>query len=622
MPTTNEHLQQILDTLPDKPGCYLMKNSAGEIIYVGKAISLRNRVRSYFHSSAQEDAKTRQLVRHIAHIDWILVGSELEALILEMNLIKKHRPKYNIRLKDDKRYPYIKVHWGDPYPRVTITRQMLKDGSRYYGPYTSAWAVHQTLDVLRRIFPYLTCDRNITGQDSRPCLYYDIKLCSGPCIGAIKQDGYRKMIDHLCLFLEGHTEPVVNQLKEEMEKASEALKFEQAAAIRDQLRAIDQVVEKQKVISSEHKDSDVIAMARQDGEACVQIFFIRGGKLIGREYFILEGADDEADGEVIAQFVKQFYAEAANVPPEVLLPNEVEEANIIKQWLHTQRGGQKVELTVPHQGTEQELVEMATENAVETLRALRAQWDIDTNHQTQSLTELQQALNLATPPNRIECYDISNTQGTASVGSMVVFTQGVPDKRLYRRFNIQTVSGPDDFASMEEVLTRRFRRWKAAQEEDKDHPGQKKDASFSMLPDLLMVDGGKGQLGRAVLVLKEFGLYGKVPVVGLAKQQEELFIPEKDDSLLLPRRSQGLYLIQRIRDEAHRFAITAHRNLRSRQGLASRLDAIPGIGPGRRKMLLKRFGSIEGILQASIDTLTTLPGITEELAMEIKNHLE
>ncbi len=622
MPTTNEHLQQILDTLPDKPGCYLMKNSAGEIIYVGKAISLRNRVRSYFHSSAQEDAKTRQLVRHIAHIDWILVGSELEALILEMNLIKKHRPKYNIRLKDDKRYPYIKVHWGDPYPRVTITRQMLKDGSRYYGPYTSAWAVHQTLDVLRRIFPYLTCDRNITGQDSRPCLYYDIKLCSGPCIGAIKQDDYRKMIDHLCLFLEGHTEPVVNQLKEEMEKASEALKFEQAAAIRDQLRAIDQVVEKQKVISSEHKDSDVIAMARQDGEACVQIFFIRSGKLIGREYFILEGADDEADGEVIAQFVKQFYAEAANVPPEVLLPNEVEEANIIKQWLHTQRGGQKVELTVPHQGTEQELVEMATENAVETLRALRAQWNIDTNHQTQSLTELQQALSLAAPPNRIECYDISNTQGTASVGSMVVFTQGVPDKRLYRRFNIQTVSGPDDFASMEEVLTRRFRRWKAAQEANKEHPGQKKDASFSMLPDLLMVDGGKGQLSRAVLVLKEFDLYGKVPVVGLAKQQEELFIPEKEDSLLLPRRSQGLYLIQRIRDEAHRFAITAHRNLRSRQGLASRLDSIPGIGPGRRKMLLKRFGSIEGILMASIDTLTTLPGITEELAMEIKNHLE
>jgi excinuclease ABC subunit C len=622
MPTTNEHIQQILDTLPDKPGCYLMKNDTGEIIYVGKAISLKNRVRSYFHNSAQQDAKTRQLVRHISHIDWILVGSELEALILEMTLIKKHRPKYNIRLKDDKRYPYVKVHWGTPFPRVTVTRQMVNDGSRYYGPYTSAWAVHQTLDVLRRIFPYLTCDREITGQDARPCLYYDIKLCTGPCIGAIDQKQYRQMIDNLCLFLEGNTDTVVNQLKAEMEKAAEELRFEQAAVIRDQLRAIDQVVEKQKVISSEHKDSDVIAMARQDGEACVQIFFIRGGKLIGREYFILEGTNDEADSEVIAQFVKQFYAEAAAIPPQVLLPSEVEEAQIIKQWLNTQRGGQKVEFSVPHQGTDQELVQMATENAVETLRSLRAQWDIDTNHQTEALTELQQALNLPSPPNRIECYDISNTQGTAAVGSMVVFSQGVPDKRLYRRFNIQTVSGPDDFASMEEVLTRRFRRWKAAQEEGEAHPGQKLDPSFARLPDLLMVDGGKGQLSRAVSVLQDFGLYGKVPVVGLAKQQEELFLPEQSDSLLLARRSQGLYLIQRVRDEAHRFAITAHRNLRSRQGLASRLDAIPGIGPGRRKMLLKRFGSIEGILLANIETLTTLPGITESLAMEIKSRLE
>jgi len=622
MATTNEHLQQILDTLPDKPGCYIYKNSPGEIIYVGKAISLRNRVRSYFHSSAQQDGKTRQLVRNIAHIEWILVGSELEALILEMNLIKKHRPKYNIRLKDDKRYPYIKVHWASPFPKITITRQMLKDGSRYYGPYTSAWAVHQTLDVLRRIFPYLTCDRDITAKDARACLYYDIKLCTGPCIGAVTQVQYRKVIDNLCLFLEGHTESVVTRLKKEMEEASDALRFEQAAAIRDQLRAIDSVVEKQKVISTDQLDSDVIAMARQDGEACVQIFFIRGGKLIGREYFILEGAEDEADSEVVSQFVKQFYAEAANIPSQVLLPNDVEEAQIIKQWFNTQRGGAKVELKVPRQGNETDLMAMATENAVETLRSLRAQWDIDTNRQTLALSELQEALNLSAPPNRIECYDISNTQGTASVGSMVVFEQGIPSKKLYRRFNIQTVTGPDDFASMEEVLTRRFARWKTAQEDAKSSPGKKWDASFSRLPDLLMVDGGKGQLSRAVEVLKKFDLYGIVPVTGLAKQQEELFVPEKSDSILLARRSQGLYLIQRIRDEAHRFAITAHRNLRSRQGLASRLDSVPGIGPGRRKMLLKRFGSIEGILSASIETLTSVRGITEELAMELKSRLE
>lgn len=459
-----EHIQQILDTLPNKPGCYIMKNSAGEIIYVGKAINLRNRVRSYFHAPNDQDFKTRQLVKNIAHIEWIVVGSELEALILEMNLIKKHRPRYNVRLKDDKRYPYIKVHWADAFPKVTVTRQMVNDGSRYFGPYTSVWAVHQTLDVLRRIFPYLTCDREITGQDARACLYYDIKLCAGPCIGRVDRAGYRQMIDDLCQFLDGRTEPIVARLRQEMEQAAEELKFERAAAIRDQISAIDRVVEKQKVISNDQIDSDVITMARANGEACVQIFFIRNGKMIGREYFILEGTEDEPDGEIIAEFIKQFYSEAASIPNEVLLPQEVEEAQIIRQWLNTRRTGPKVELVVPREGTPQELVQMATENAVETLRALKAQWDADTNKQTESLTDLQQALALPEPPNRIECYDISNTQGTASVGSMVVFEQGVPAKKLYRRFNIASVSGPDDFASMEEVLTRRFRRWQAAQE--------------------------------------------------------------------------------------------------------------------------------------------------------------
>ena len=615
-----EHIRQILDTLPNKPGCYIMKNSAGEIIYVGKAINLRNRVRSYFHAPGDQDFKTRQLVKNIAHIEWIVVGSELEALILEMNLIKKHRPRYNVRLKDDKRYPYIKVHWADAFPKVTVTRQMVNDGSRYFGPYTSVWAVHQTLDVLRRIFPYLTCDREITGQDARACLYYDIKLCAAPCIGRIDQAGYRQMIDDLCQFLDGRTEPIVARLRQEMEQAAEALKFERAAAIRDQISAIDRVVEKQKVISSDQIDSDVIAMARANGEACVQIFFIRNGKMIGREYFILEGTQDEPDSEIIAEFVKQFYSEAASIPNEVLLPQEVEEAQIIRQWLNTRRTGPKVELVVPREGTPQELVQMATENAVETLRALKAQWDTDTNKQTESLTDLQQALALPEPPNRIECYDISNTQGTASVGSMVVFEQGVPAKKLYRRFNIVSVTGPDDFASMEEVLTRRFRRWQAAQEQTA--PGEKKDPSFAFLPDLLIVDGGKGQLSRAVSVLEKFDLLGKVPVVGLAKQQEELFRPGISQSLLLPRHSQGLYLVQRIRDEAHRFAITAHRNKRTKLGLASRLDAIDGIGPKRRKALLMKFGSITDIQQASIEELTSIKGITPEIAMALKSQLE
>lgn len=616
----SNHLQGILDTLPTRPGCYIMKNQAGEIIYVGKAINLRNRVRSYFHNG-QEDFKTRQMVRHITHIEWIVVGSELEALILEMNLIKKHRPHYNIRLKDDKRYPYIKVHWADPFPTVTVTRQMVNDGSRYFGPYTSVWAVHQTLDVLRRIFPYLTCDREITGKDARPCLYYDIKLCSGPCIGAIKQLQYRQMIDDLCQFLEGHTDPIVKRLKSEMEQAAENLFFERAAALRNQIQAIEHVVEKQKVFSSEQIDSDVIAMARADGEACVQIFFIRGGKLIGREYFVLEGAEEANDSEVVEQFIAQFYSEAASVPPQVLLPNELEEAQIIQQWLNTRRGGEKVEITVPHQGTGADLIQMATENATETLTALRTQWQADTNRQSTALAELQQSLELKEPPNRIECYDISNTQGTASVGSMVVFEQGVPSKKHYRRFNIQSVDGPDDFASMQEVLTRRFKRWQATQE-GMEGPGAKVDESFARLPDLLIVDGGKGQLGRAVEVLERFNLAGKVPVVGLAKQQEELFFPHKSESLLLPRHSQALYLIQRVRDEAHRFAITAHRNKRTKLGMASRLDTIPGIGPTRRRALLREFGSVEGIRDASLEALTSVKGITMEIAQALKTQLE
>ncbi len=618
----SDHIQGILDTLPTKPGCYIMKNSTGGVIYVGKAINLRNRVRSYFHESSDQDHKTRQLVHQVVDIEWIVVGSELEALILEMNLIKKHRPHFNIRLKDDKRYPYIKAHWADPFPKVTVTRQMLDDGARYFGPYTSVWAVHQTLDVLRRIFPYLTCERPITGKDLRPCLYYDIKLCCGPCIGAVDQSTYRQMIDDLCLFLQGQTDPIVTRLRFEMEQAADEMHFERAAAIRDQINAIDRVVEKQKVISSEKIDSDVIAMARADGEACVQIFFIRSGKLIGREYFILEGTEEAADGEIISQFLKQFYSEAATIPAEVLLPNEVEEVQVISQWLNSRRSSNKVELTLPHQGTSQELMEMATENATETLRALRAQWEADTNRQTQALAELQQALNLAEPPNRIECYDISNTQGTASVGSMVVFEQGVPSKKHYRRFNIQSVSGPDDFASMEEVLSRRFKRWQTLHEQIRQAPGTRVDESFSRLPDLLIVDGGKGQLGRAISVLEQYGLTDEVPVVGLAKQQEELFLPGRSDSILLPRHSQGLYLIQRIRDEAHRFAITAHRNKRTKLGLASRLETIPGIGPARRKALLIQFGSIEAIKQASIEELTRVPGITPELAESIKTGLE
>ena len=617
----SEKIKGILATLPDKPGCYLMKDADGTIIYVGKAINLKNRVRSYFQQSSDHSYKTRQMVRKIRDIEWIVVASELEALILEMNLIKQHRPFYNVRLKDDKRYPYIKVHWADPFPKLTVTRNMVNDGSRYFGPYTSVWAVHQTLDILRKIFPYLTCAREITGTDERACLYYDIKLCSAPCIGAVNQDEYRQMIDDLCRFLEGRTDPIMDRLKEAMAKASESLDYEKAAIYRDQIQAIDRVVERQKIISDERKDSDVIAMARSKGEACVQVFFIRSGKLIGREYFILEGTEAEENSEILEEFIKQFYSQAAYVPNKVMLPQEVEEARIIKEWLNTRRGGEKVQLTVPKRGQGKELVQMAAENARETLKSLEIRWKADKDRQHQALAEIQAVLGMPEAPNRIECYDISNTQGTASVGSMVVFEQGVPAKKNYRRFNIKSVSTPDDFASMREVLKRRFTRY-IIERQEKEKPGYKPDLAFSLLPDLLIVDGGKGQLRQAVEIIEELDLQGQFTLVGLAKQEEELFLPGKTDSVRLDDHSQGFYLIQRIRDEAHRFAITAHRNQRGKIGLASRLDAIPGVGPARRKELIRRFGSIDGILAASAEEISQIKGVSTEMAQAIKAQLE
>jgi excinuclease ABC subunit C len=437
----------------------------------------------------------------------------------------------------------------------------------------------------------------------------------------VTQAEYRQMLADLQDFLNGKSAPIVSRLEKEMQSASNELRFEKAAAVRDQLKAIQSIIERQKIVfNTDYLDSDVIAMARADGEACVQIFFIRGGKLIGREYFILEGTEETTDTEVMEQFVKQFYTEAANVPEQLMLPQEIEEARIIGQWLRSKRSGKKVEIRVPRRGQSKELVQMAAENATETLSALRAQWQADTHKQEQALAELQSAFELPEPPNRIECYDISNTQGTATVGSMVVFEQGVPSKKLYRRFNVKSVLGaPDDFASMEEVLTRRFKRWQAAREAEAD-PGSKPDASFSFLPDLIIIDGGKGQLSRVIKVLGQFELSEKVPVVGLAKREEEIFFPNKSKPTLLPRHSQGLYLVQRIRDEAHRFAITAHRKRRSKLGLASQLDVIPGIGPARRKALLKHFGSIDKIRTATLEDLIGI--VPRNAAESIKAHLE
>jgi len=614
----SEEIRTQIETLPRRPGVYLMRDVGGTVIYVGKAIDLRSRVRSYFQPSAWENPKVRAIVSDIADLDFIVTDSELEALILEANLIKQHRPRYNVRLKDDKRYPYIKITWADPFPKVLITRRMEQDGSRYFGPFTSSSAVHQTLDWLRKSFPYLTCNREITGHDERPCLYYDIKLCLGPCIGAVTQEEYRAMIRGLARFLEGRSEEVIADLEARMQASADELDFEQAATLRDQLRAVQIVVAHQKIVSAAGIDQDVIAFAREDGDACVQVFFIRGGKLLGREYFVLEGAQDEDERDVMAAFLKQFYEEAAYVPPEVLLQEQIEEALIIEQWLRGKRGA-KVALRVPRRGQKRELVSLAAENAAETLAALRTQWHADAHKHEQALAELQEALELPTAPVRIECYDISTTQGTEVVGSMVVFVQGVPRKSAYRRFIVRSVHGQDDYASMREVLQRRFRRWQMATSDDR--LGNKDIKGWAKLPDLLIVDGGKGQLSVAVEVLEEFDLLDRVPVAGLAKQREEIFVPGRARPILLPRRSQGLFLVQRVRDEAHRFAITHHRARRRKAGVASQLDGIPGVGPARRKALLKAFGSLDAVRAASLDQLAAVPGIPRTVALAIKEHL-
>lgn len=610
-------LKEQLSSIPPKPGVYLMKDEKGKVIYVGKAVNLRNRVRSYFHASADHSPKTHYLRQDIADLDFIVTASELEALILECNLIKKHQPRYNVRLKDDKRYPYIKITWQEPYPRIYTVRQMQNDGAKYYGPFTATWAVSQTLDLLRKIFPYLTCKREITGQDKRACLYYHIGRCPGPCIGAVSQEEYRALVSQICRFLEGKSEEIVDDLRAQMTTASERLEFERAAALRDQIAALERVIERQRVVSSALADEDVIAFARQDGDACVQVFFIRRGKLIGREYFVLEGTADEDARQIMTSFVKQFYDKAAYVPSEILLQSDIDEALIIQSWLRSRRGT-KVALTVPRRGQKKELVQMAAENAAETLAHLRAQWLLDESKSVEALAELQEHLELAQPPARIECYDISNIQGQAATGSMVVFVKGVPRKSDYRRFKIRTVEGADDYAMMKEVLRRRFRR---ATGETEKEAKLTEDKPWTILPDLIVVDGGRGQLNTALEVLDEYGLREAVPVVGLAKEREEIFAPGQPSPILLPRNSQGLFLMQRIRDEAHRFALQHHRRLREKKTLTSTLEEIPGIGSKRRQALLKHFGSLERIREATLEELMTAPGMTRRAAEQVKEHL-
>jgi excinuclease ABC subunit C len=650
-----EPIVERLKSIPLEPGVYLWKDAQGTILYVGKSKSLRDRMRSYFGSPRGLNSKTRRLVAQIADFDIIVTTSELEALLLEMNLIKEHRPRFNVLLKDDKSYPFIRITVQEAWPRVFSTRKRLEDGSRYFGPYASAGSVYRTLDLLNKLFafrPPRDCrdDRFKRHQKlGKPCLYFDIKRCLGPCVpGVVSQEEYRAAIDGVILFLEGKSESVVRSLRQNMEAAAEELNFERAAYLRDQILSIQKVSERQHVLKTVDTDQDVIAFAREDGSAVVQVFFIRGGKLIGAEPYTLQGAEDADDQELLSSFMTQFYDQAAEVPPNILLAEQVEEPMIIEQWLRQKRGGQKVQIQVPRRGEKRELVDLAAKNAAQKLSELRVQWLNTEQRSVAGLAELRDALGLAEVPMRIECFDISNTQGTNSVGAMVVFEQGKPKKSAYRRFKIKTVEGANDVASIQEVLRRRFRRADAALGADIDPmnapgtplparaeadgvalPGDEADRAeaqadekgWGELPDLLLIDGGRGQLNGAVEVLAELGYTG-IPVAGVVKgpnrDRFDLLLPASDELIVLGRTSPALGLVQQIDEEADRFAKVYHKKLRAKGAVRSTLDDIPGIGPRRKKALMLAFGSLDGLRKATVEEIAAVPGMTRKSAEELK----
>jgi excinuclease ABC subunit C len=611
-------LEEKLKLLPARPGVYLYRDNKGKIIYVGKALSLKSRVRSYFQPGAQQPPKTRVMLDRVADFDLIVTDSEVEALILEQNLIKEHRPRYNVMYKDDKSYPYLKVTLAENFPRVFITRRHVKDGSRYFGPYTHVGALNETMRLLKKIFPIRSCKHKDPAPRSRPCLNYHIKRCLGPCSGEVDCDTYRAMINEICLFLEGRQEDLAKALASRMAAAAERMDFEHAASLRDQLQAVREVVERQKIITGGFEDQDVVAAAGAEdlSEACVMVFFVRGGKLIGREHFILREVEGLSRSDVTASFLKQYYNEVEFVPREVLLAAGVDdERAVIEQWL-TGKKGSKVSLKVPQRGEKKKLVEMVADNARLTLEQLRSEEAASREDAAGALAGLTEELGLDSPPRRMECYDISNTQGTESVASMVVFLDGKPANEQYRRFKIRTVEGPDDFASIQETLRRRFKR--AAEERRLLSSGliSSREAKFNALPDLVIIDGGKGQLSAARQAMRELG-FARIPTFGLAKEEEQLFAEWQPDPIIIEKGSRALHLLQRLRDEAHRFALSYHRNIRGKASLKSLLDEVEGIGEVRRRALLKAFGSLKEIEKATPEQLAAVKGMNKKSALAI-----
>ena len=606
-PLITEQLKQ----LPASPGVYLMKDTEGAIIYVGKASILRNRVRSYFGPPEQLSAKTERMVDRVHDIEYFVTNSEQEALILELNLIKRYRPHYNVRLKDDKTFPFLKITLNEDWPRIYFTRRVAEDGGRYFGPFASARSVRETLKILRRIFPFRTCTRPITGADARACLEYHMNQCVGPCIGAVSREEYAKVIKQVILFLEGKREAVLKQLKGRMETAANALDFERAVVLRDQIQAIEQVIEGQKIAATVRGEQDVIAFVGEKDIAYVQVFFIRSGKLIGRESFVLQGTSSEAPEQVMENFIKQFYSSATYIPPVLLLQYPVEDKITIEAWL-TSRKGAKVRLVVPRRGNKKQLVNIVAKNAEQGLQVLKLKQQPAPSDMTAALAEIQSELHLPRLPERMECYDISNIQGKLAVGSMVVFDKGKPKPAHYRRFRIKTVAGADDYAMLGEVLRRRFKRG--------TEKGDGAAGAWAIIPDLVLIDGGRGQLNAAIEAMQEAGARD-VPVASLAKEHEEIFLPEQSDPIALPESSPARQMLQRLRDEAHRFALGYHQKIRQKESFISALDTIPGIGPKRKRALLRRFGSVAAIREASDEELAKTEGMSQSLAKKIKELL-
>lgn len=591
----SENIRKALAVLPDKPGVYLMHDKEGKVIYVGKAVVLKNRVRSYFRNLASHTPKVKAMVAKIADIETIVTSSEVEALILECNLIKKYRPRYNIMLKDDKTYPYLKVTVNEEFPRLYVTRRQLRDGARYYGPYADAGAMHATVKLLRSMFPMRTCRKMNT---ERPCLNYHIKRCLAPCAGLVSREEYGSMIKAVCMVLDGRTAELERDLKKRMQAAAENYAFEEAARLRDQLQAVERLNEQQKAVTSNNTDMDIIGFAQDMTGICIQIFFVRKGKLLGRDNFFLQD-EETSRAEVLTAFVKQYYNDASFVPREIVLPAlpENDEQAIIEQWM-SEKAGHKAELICPQRGTKKELLQLANDNAVKLLQERLRRGQLSLKNDLEAAEELQQALGLAKPLERMDCFDISHTQGSETVASMVVFRNGSISKKDYRRYKIVSAEGkPDDFKSMQEVVYRRYR-------------------DYEDLPSLVVIDGGKGQLSSALEVIRGLGLHD-LPVIGLAKREEEIFKEGQSESILLDRDSAALHLIQRIRDEAHRFAITYHRKLRGKRNLVSVLDHVEGIGSKRRQELWKAFKSIEEMKAASVEELAAVESMNYAAAQKL-----